>query len=61
MSQYTPIKEFDTCPELSYTVGRREYEKLVDYALGLGIKNAFIQDLNSASKAYVPDFDLGGL
>ena len=61
MSQYTPIKEFESYPELSYTAGRREYEKLVDYALGLGVKNAFIQDTESAQNTYVPSFDLGGL
>ena len=56
MNQYTPMKSFEDYPELSYTVTRREYDKLVNYALSLGVKNAYIQDEGSIGKKYIPDF-----
>ena len=43
MSQFTPIALKDY-PEINRTVTRREYERLVDYALEIGITNAFIQE-----------------
>lgn len=61
MNQYTPMREFDKFPELSCTPSRREYEKLVDYALSLGVKNAFIQDEGVSSGVYIPKFDMEGL
>ncbi len=61
MNQYTPIKSFEEHPVLSETPSRREYEKLVDYALSLGVKNAYIQDAQSSNKAYIPDFDFEGI
>lgn len=57
MSQYTPVRQFDEYPELSETVSRREYEKLVDYALSMGVKNAYVQETDSSSRTYIPDFD----
>lgn len=45
MSQFTPIALKDY-PEINRTVTRREYERLVDYALEIGITNAFIQELS---------------
>ena len=61
MNQYTPIGEFPEHPELSETPSRREYEKLVDYALSLGVKNAYVQDSASSDKAFIPDFDMEGI
>ncbi len=61
MNQYTPIDTFDKYPELSETPSRREYEKLVDYAISLGVKNAYIQDSDSSDKAFIPDFDMEGI
>ena len=43
MSQFTPIALKDY-PEINRTVTRREYERLVDYAIKIGITNAFIQE-----------------
>ncbi len=56
MNQYTPMRSFEDYPELSYTVTRREYDKLVNYALSLGVKNAYIQGEGSIGKNYIPDF-----
>ena len=52
MSQYTPIGDMPA--PLDRRVTRREYSELVDYAVKLGIENAFIQDISSASDVYIP-------
>ena len=56
MNQYTPIKEFEDHPELSFVPTQREYQKLIDYALSLGVKNAYIQGDGASSKEFIPDF-----
>lgn len=57
MNQYTPIIRQDKYPELNRRVTRREYRKVVDYALGLGMENAFIQEGHTAEESFIPEFD----
>ncbi len=62
MNQYTPpyvpIEEY---PELNRKVKKKEYESLLDYAIELGIENAFIQEGNTAKESYIPLFDNTGV
>lgn len=60
MSQFTPIALKDY-PEINRTVTRREYERLVDYALKIGITNAFIQEGDVAKDSFIPAFDCEGV
>ena len=60
MSQFTPIALKDY-PEINRTVTRREYERLVDYALEIGITNAFIQEGDAAKDSFIPAFDCEGV
>lgn len=60
MSQFTPIALKDY-PEINRTVTRREYERLVDYALEIGITNAFIQEGDVAKNSFIPAFDCEGV
>ena len=59
LSQYTPmldnegIKDF---PELTRKLTKREYKKVLDFAFSLGVKNAYIQDMEAAKETYIPDF-----
>lgn len=57
MSQYTPLltlpKEF---PELSTSIDMAVYDKVLDFAVELGIENAFIQEGESASESFIPEF-----
>ena len=48
-------------PELDCRVKRRSYEKLVDFALELGVKNAFIQEGQTAKESFIPAFDGEGV
>ena len=57
MNQYTPPKDIEDYPEISRRVTRREYERVVDYAIELGIQNAFIQEGDTAKESFIPDFD----
>ena len=64
MSQYTPmpqILESDRFPELKQKVDRDEYNRLVDFALKIGIENAFIQEEDVASESFIPAFDCEGV
>lgn len=60
MRQFTPIALKDY-PEINRTVTRREYERLVDYALEIGITNAFIQEGDVAKDSFIPAFDCEGV
>lgn len=60
MSQFTPIALKDY-PEINRTVTGREYERLVDYALEIGITNAFIQEGDVAKDSFIPAFDCEGV
>lgn len=59
MNQYTPSPYLPK--PLDRTVTHREYDELVDYALRLGIKNAFIQEWGTQKESFIPPFDLTGV
>ncbi len=59
MNQYTPNP--DLPKPLNRTVTHKEYDELVDYALRLGIKNAFIQEWGTQKDSFIPPFDLTGV
>lgn len=64
MNQYTPMPGIECrteAPELCRKVTQREYDAVVDYAIGLGVKNAFIQEGETAKESFVPEFDGEGV
>lgn len=61
MNQYTPLTHVTNIPELNRKVSEAEYDRLVDYAIRLGIENAFIQEGETAQESFIPPFDLDGL
>ncbi len=61
MNQYTPVREIPAHPELNRRVTKREYERLLDYALDLGIRNAFIQEGKTQEASFIPAFDGTGV
>ena len=56
MNQYTPV---NTCPfeNLNRKVTEKEYEDVINYALTIGVNNAFIQEGDAASESFIPKFD----
>ena len=57
MSQFTPFANTKNFPEINRKLTEREYNRVIDFALDLGIKNAFIQDGSSASESFIPEFN----
>jgi putative pyruvate formate lyase activating enzyme len=61
MNQYTPLCSEEKFPELSRKVTDEEYDDVVDFAVSLGIENAFVQDGEAVSESFIPPFDLEGV
>lgn len=61
MNQYTPVRKFVEFKELNRKVTKREYEKVLDAAVDMGIQNGFIQEGETASESFIPDFDYEGV
>jgi len=61
MNQYTPLAHVAHIPELNRTISANEYDRVVDYAIRLGIENAFIQEGETAQESFIPPFDLEGI
>lgn len=57
MNQYTPMEQIKNHPLLSRKVTKREYQKVVDYALSLGWENGFIQEGETAKESFIPGFN----
>ena len=58
MSQYTPMPQIAAnYPELNRRVTKREYDSLINYAIDLGVENAFIQDRAVAKESFIPEFN----
>ena len=61
MNQYTPLCSDERFPELFRPVTDEEYEEIIDYAVSLGIENAFVQEGGAVSESFIPPFDLEGV
>lgn len=57
MNQYTPLREFKSYTNLNRKVSDKEYNEVIDFASDLGIINAFIQDGDTQSESFIPNFD----
>ena len=38
-----------------------EYEEIIDFAVSLGIENAFVQEGGAVGESFIPPFDLEGV
>ncbi len=62
MNQYTPMKGIDLPDrELKRKLTTYEYQKVIDYALSIGITKAYMQVGKTADESFVPPFDLEGV
>ena len=61
MAQYTPCGDLSEFPEINRKITKREYEKVVNYALNNSFDKLFIQELSSADKSFIPKFDFTGV
>ena len=61
MNQYTPMPAMKDDPRLSRKVTDREYQRLIDYGIQLGLENGFIQEGETAKESFIPEFDGEGV
>lgn len=56
MNQYVPMYNACKNPLINRKLKPIEYKRVVNYALSLGLENAYIQDSDSASASFTPSF-----
>lgn len=56
MSQYYPVHRAEKAPELNRRLHTEEYDEIEEFCMELGFENGFLQDLDSNSPDYTPDF-----
>ena len=64
MNQYTQLQTTQNqtdYPNLSRTLTKREYEKVLEYALLLSMEQVFIQGTETAKESFIPPFDFEGI
>ena len=61
MAQYTPAGRASAYPEIDRRLTKKEYGRVVDHLLNLGLDEGYVQELSSADERYVPAFDLTGV
>lgn len=60
MSQFTPNKNCENFKEINRVLKNIEYKRVLNKAKQLNL-DGFMQDLSSASEAFIPNFDLEGV
>lgn len=61
MNQYTPLAHTEGIPPLNRRVTKREYGRVLDYALELGIVQGYFQEGATAEESFIPMFDYEGI
>lgn len=61
MAQYIPCGRLGDFDEINRKITKREYEKVINYAINLDMNKIFIQERKSADKKFVPAFDFTGV
>lgn len=61
MNQYTPLENVKNYPEINRKITQEEYNNIINYAIELGIENAYIQEDGTQSDSFIPEFDYTGV
>lgn len=56
MNQFTPVTDLTDYPEINRTVTEDEYERVVTFAMKLGITQGFTQEGGTAAESFIPTF-----
>lgn len=61
MNQYTPLPHVSPYPEINRKITDKEYDELIDYAVESGVENGFIQEGETQSESFIPEFNGEGV
>ena len=61
MGQYTPYFNVKSYPEINRKLKPIEYKMVLNHFQKIGLKNGYLQSLDSASEEYIPPFNLEGV
>ena len=61
MNQYTPLKQVENIEKLNRRITEKEYDKIVDFAIDIGVENGFIQEGKTAEESFIPEFNCEGV
>lgn len=61
MNQYTPVEGLCLPDELRRKLTTEEYDEVVDFAVDIGVENAYIQEEGTVSESFIPEFDNEGV
>ena len=61
MNQYTPLEYVKDYPEINRKLTEKEYDEIIDFATGIGVENAFVQEGGTVSESFIPIFDGEGI
>ena len=61
MNQYTPVGGLESYPEINRKLTGEEYQRVVDFAVKIGIEQGFIQEGDTAVESFIPAFDGTGI
>lgn len=61
MNQYTPVEAVKEDKLLGRRVTKREYERVLGYALEIGVEQGFFQEGKTAMESFIPPFDGTGV
>ena len=56
MNQYTPIRHFKRFSNLNQTLSEDDYDEIIDYALDIGITQAYQQEGETQLESFIPEF-----
>ena len=65
LNQYTPMPQLGALPpemeSLKHPLSREEYDKIIRFAQTIGIEQGFLQEGETQSQSFIPDFTFEGL
>ena len=61
MNQYTPLEHIKAYPEINKKLNSKHYEAMIDYAIGIGVENGFIQEEGTDKESFIPLFNYEGV
>ena len=61
MNQYTPLESVKDYPEINRKLTDSEYDEVLDFAVSIGVENAFVQEGGTVSESFIPIFDGEGI